>query len=91
MGRTELPMEVIEEYLDSLANVYTAEVRPTLPFLTRADADSLPVLRSLHEQLQQLLPGSVYVSRWQGNSRAHPVAAPEGSRHAVWPDAAAAA
>lgn len=30
MGRTELPMEVIQEYLESLAQIYTPEVRGTL-------------------------------------------------------------
>jgi hypothetical protein len=28
MGRTELPQEVIQEYLGSLAEIYTPEVRP---------------------------------------------------------------
>lgn len=34
LGKTELPMDVIMEYLDSLRDIYTAEVRHSTPLKT---------------------------------------------------------
>ena len=45
LGRTELPLEIILEYLESLKAVYTAEVRP-IPrvILDLVVTDRIPVL-----------------------------------------------
>jgi hypothetical protein len=43
LGKTELPMDVIEEYLDSLREIYTVDVR----FLSQHALLSLPLTRLL--------------------------------------------
>lgn len=52
LGRTELPIEVILEYLESLKAVYTAEVRLLEDGSHAASTDAPTVLRSLPTQLQ---------------------------------------
>ena len=52
MGKTQLPLEVILEYLESLKAIYTMEVRHQTLVLDVGGCLSRSVLRSLPTQLQ---------------------------------------
>jgi len=86
LGRTDLPIDVILEYLDSLKAIYTPEVHRVF-VQTSTSLIPFTVLRPIRTQLQQLLPRFLHVPRWQGYTRSHHLASADSAQHAIWADA----
>lgn len=71
LGKTELPMVVIEEFLESLRPIFTVEVSIPHKFMADRKTDQPSGLRLVEAQLQQLLGLACPISAWEGHSGTH--------------------
>ena len=96
MGRTELPLEIILEYLESLKEIYTVEVCLTIAEVAtfrryiQANRVSI-VIRPLYAQLQQLYQRLRNVLARKGHTRSHNFLTSNRARYAFRADAEASA